>query len=162
MKLNWKKATFSDTYKLYDNGREVGELVDKTFSSISTGSLLNKKFRFETKGFLKQTTDVFDVETNKKVGNITYNGFGSKATATFNNETFVWKYENIWNSKWSFNQKEKALVTATLSSKGGTAVSRTEEAVYLITALFINNYYKKLALAAMIAIFIPIWMASIN
>tara|TARA_R100000306_G_scaffold5149_1_gene7587 strand:+ start:15376 stop:15531 length:156 start_codon:yes stop_codon:yes gene_type:complete len=51
MKLNWKKATFSNTYKLYDNGREVGELVDKTFSSISTGSLLNKKFRFETKGF---------------------------------------------------------------------------------------------------------------
>ena len=162
MKLNWKKATFSNTYKLYDNGREVGELVDKTFSSISTGSLLNKKFRFKTKGFLKQTTDVIDAETNEKVGSITYNSFCSKATATFNNETFVWKYENIWNSKWSFNQKEKALVTATVSSKGGTAESNTEEAVYLITALFINNYYKKLALAAMIAIFIPIWMASIN
>lgn len=162
MKLNWKKGTFSSTYKLYAKGKEIGELVDKNFSSITIGSLLNRKFRFETKGFLKQTTDVIDVESNKKIGDITYNGFCSKATATFNNETFIWKYENIWNSKWSFNQREKALVIATLSSKGGTAVSRTEEAVYLITALFINNYYKKLALAAMIAIFIPIWMASFN
>ena len=162
MKLNWKKGTFSNTYTFYSNGREIGELEDKNFSSTSTGSLLGKKFKFITNGFFKQTTDIIDLESNKKVGDITYNGFYSKAIVTFNNNTFVWKYENMWNSKWSFNQKEKALITASVSSGGGTVDSKTEEALYLMTALFINSYYRRMAVAVLIIIFIPIWMASFN
>ena len=162
MKLNWKKGTFSNTYKLYSNGREVGELAEKSFSSNAIGILLNKKFRFETSGFLKQTTNIIDIESNKKVGDITYNGFCSKATATFNNDTFVWKYENVWNTKWSFNQNDKKLVTSSVSFSSGTVESKTEEAIYLLTALFIDTYYRKMAIVAIIVIFIPIWMASFN
>lgn len=162
MKINWKKGIFSNNYTFYSEGKEIGNLEDKVFSSTSSGLLLDEKLKFITKGFFNPTTNIIDSKTNKVIGNIAYNSLQSKAVATFNTETLVWKYENFWNSKWSFNQRQNKLIAASVSTTEGRVECETDKTVYLLTALFINSYYKRMSIAILIAIFIPIWMASMN
>jgi len=72
-KINWKKGAFSSQYRLYFNNLEIGDLTDKSFSQKAEARINDKSYRFETKGFFNQVTDIIDNLTNTMIGTITYN-----------------------------------------------------------------------------------------
>lgn len=154
--LSWKKGVFSNLYTIYSNGVLVGQLKDKSFTQSGIGVLNNKEYLFETKGFLNQKTHIIDTAENKTVGEITYNGWRTKATITINDKTINWKYDNGWNTKWSISDSEGINIKYAGSSTSGQIETNTNDALLLLSGLFITNYYWHMTIIVLIAIFIPI------
>ncbi len=78
--LKWEKEFFSDTYNIFSEDQFIGKLKNNSFSQIAEGELNGKKYTFLTKGFFSQQTEIRDATDNKIIGNITYNGWMTKAT----------------------------------------------------------------------------------
>ena len=154
--LTWKKGVFSNVYKIYLNGKQIGNLKDKSFSQSGIGVLNNKEFLFQTKGFLKQKSKIFDTAENKMVGEINYNNWMTKATITINDKTFNWKYDNIWNTKWSIFNSEGINIKYAGSTTNGLIDSNIDDSLLLLTGLFVTNYYWQLTIALIVAVIVPI------
>lgn len=137
-------------------------LENSTFSRKSTGQIDGQKYIFITKGFFTQNTDIIDAQTNKKVGEITYNNWMTKATITTNEQLINWKYDNIWNTRWSLFSSDGIEIKCSGSSLSGKMESNTEDALHLLCGLFVTNYYWQTSIAIMLAAFVPIWISVIN
>lgn len=155
--LTWKKGVFSNLYKIYSNGKQIGNLKDKSFSQSSIGVLDNKEYLFQTKGFFKQKTKIIDTTENKTVGEINYNNWMTKVTITINDKTINWKYDNLWNTKWSISNSEGINIKYSGSSTGGQIETNIDDAVLLLSGLFVTSYYWQMTIAILVAVFIPIW-----
>lgn len=155
--LTWKKGVFSNLYKIYSNGEQIGNLEDKLFSQSGIGVLDNKEYLFQTKGFFKQKTQIIDTAENKTVGEINYNNWMTKATITINDKTINWKYDNLWNTKWSIFNSEGINIKYSGSSTGGQIDSNIDDALLLLSGLFVTNYYWQMTIFILIIVFVSIW-----
>lgn len=162
IKLKWGKKIFSNLYGIYSNGQQIGKLKDKSFSQTATGELNGKEYIFKTKGFFKQHTEVIDSSDNKVVGEITYSNWMTKATISVDKKTINWKYDNLWNTKWSIYNSEGINIKYSGSSTSGQIDSNTDDALLLLTGLFVTNYYWQMTVAVMVAVFIPIWTTALR
>ena len=157
-KLKWKKNLFSNLYRIYSNGQQIGILKDKTFSQTANGELNGKKYTFKTRGFFNQYTEIIDNLENKVIGQITFNNWMTKATISVDNKTVNWKYDNLWNTKWSIFNSEGIKIQYTSLSTSGQIDSNIDDALILLSGLFVTNYYWQMAIAVLIAVFVPIWI----
>jgi len=155
--LTWKKGFFSNLYKIYSNGKQIGNLKDKSFSQSRIGVLDNKEYLFQAKGFFKQKTKIIDTTENKTVGEINYNNWISKATITINDKTINWKYDNLWNTKWSIFSSEEFNIKYSGSSTGGQIETNIDDAVLLLSGLFVRNYYWQMTIAILAAVSGGLW-----
>ena len=158
-KLTWKKNLFSNLYCIYSNGQLIGNLKDKAFSQSANGELNGKEYTFKTKGLLKQHTEIIDCSENKVVGEITYNILMTKATISVDNKTINWKYDNLWNTRWSIFNSEWIDIKYSGSLTSGQIDSNIDDALLLLSGLFVTNYYWQMTIVIFIAAFIPIWAA---
>jgi hypothetical protein len=158
-KLRWKKNLFSSSTIIYSNGHQIGELKDKTFSQTANGELNGKKYSFKTKGFFKQQTEVIDSFENKVVGEISYNNWKTNAIISIDNKTIYWKYDNLWNTKWSIFDSEGINIKYSGSSTSGQIDSNIDDSMILLSGLFVTNYYRQMTVAVLVAVFVPIWSA---
>ena len=159
--LTWKKGVFSNVYKIYSDGKQIGNLKDKSFSQSGIGVLDNKEFLFQTKGLFEQKTQIIDTAENKMVGEINYNNWMTKATITINDKTINWKYDNLWNTKWSIFDSEGISIKYSGSLTNGQINSNIDDYLLLLSGLFVTNYYWQWTIAVLVAVFIPLW-ASMN
>jgi len=160
--LKWKKQFFSNTYSIYSEGQIVGMLKDKTFSQSAIGKLNGKEYTFRTKGFFKQNTEIIDNKENKVIGTITYNNWMTKATISLIDKSINWKYDNLWNTKWSIFDNKDIEIKYAGSSTNGRIESNSDDALLLLIGLFVTNYYWQVSMAVMVAIFLPIWTTLLN
>lgn len=158
--LNWKKGLFSDTYRIYSNNLQVGKLKNKTFSQSSIGEINGKEYTFKTKGFFKQHTEILDNSDNSVIGEINYNNWMTKAFLSIQNKKFSWKYDNIWNTKWSLNDSDGTEIKYSGSSTSGQIDSNTDNDLLLLTGLYVTNYYWQMTIVIIIAVLIPIWASA--
>lgn len=156
IKLTWKKNFFSNSFRLYLDGRQIGKLKEKMFSQTAEGQLHGKEFTFKTKGFIKQHAEIVDSLENKVIGEITYNNWMTKAIILVDNKTMNWKYDNFWNTKWSIYNSEGIKIQYSGSSNSGQIDSNIDDALYVLCGLFVTNYYWQSTAAIIIAL-IPIW-----
>ncbi|MBN2812612.1 MAG: hypothetical protein JXQ80_00975 [Bacteroidales bacterium] len=157
-KLTWKKNFFSNLYNIYANGQQIGNLKDKSFSQISNGEFNGKKYTFKTKGFFKQHTEIIDHVENSVIGEIIYNNWMTKATISIDKKSVNWKYDNVWNTKWSIFNSEGINIQYTGSSSKGQIDSNTDDALLLLSGLFVTNYYWQMTIAVLVAVFVPLWV----
>ncbi|SRR6056297_17229 len=155
-KLKWEKGVFSNLYKIYSNGEQIGNLKDKSFSQSGIGVLDNKEYLFKTKGFFKQKTQIIDTAEKKVVGEINYSNWMTKATITINDKTVNWKYDNVWNTKWSVFNSEGINIEYSGSSTGGQIETNIDDALLLLSGLFVTNYYWQITIVILVAVFVPI------
>ena len=160
--LIWKKGLFSNLYSIYSNGELIGKLKDKTFSQTANGEFNGKEYKFKTKGFLKQHTEIIDSLENKVIGEITYNNWMTKATISVNSKKISWKYNNIWNTKWSLFDTEGINIKYSGSSTKGQIDSNVDDALLILSGLFVTNYYWQMTIAVLVAVFVPIWTTVLN
>lgn len=156
--LTWRKGLFSNLYEIYSSGNKIGNLRDKTFSRYSSGEINNQRYLFKTSGVFKQHTQIFDQVDNKFIGEIDYNNWMTKATLTINGKLINWRYDNLWNTKWRLINSEGIDIKYSGSSNSGRIDSNVDDALLLLSGLFVTNYYWESTITIMIAIFLPLWM----
>jgi hypothetical protein len=155
--LKWKKGVFSNLYKIYSNGEQIGNLSNKTLSQSGIGVIDKKEYLFQTKGFFKQKIQIIDTTVNKTVGEINFKNWRTKATITINDKTINWKSDNLWNTKWSIFNSEGINIKYSGSSTGGQIDSNIDNSLLLLSGLFVINYYWQKTIAALIPVFFLIW-----
>jgi hypothetical protein len=153
--LHWKKGFFSSTYNILSNDQLIGTLDDSTFSSKASGGLNGLNYTFKTTGVLKQKTQIFNAE-GSLIGEIAYNSWMTKATISISNNSFFWKYNNIWNTSWSIFNSDGLEIKYCGSSTRGKIESTTDDGLILLSGLFVTNYYWQMTLAIIIVSFVPI------
>jgi len=142
--LNWTKGLFKCSYKILSGDVQIGELKESEFSQSAFGELHGKKFRFKTKGFLTQKTDIIDLENNELIGKITYNCWYPKAKIEYGSNLLYWKFSNLWETKWRiFNDEGVRFDFHGWSMKGEVEMD-IEDDLMVLTGLFIGNYYWKM------------------
>jgi len=80
----------------------------------------------------------------------------TKATLTFGNRIVFWKYNNMWNTKWSIYDSDNIKIDYAGSTTGGLIDSSIDDDLLLLSGLFVTNYYRQIALVIFVVIFIPI------
>ncbi|MHB9142617.1 MAG: hypothetical protein ACYC25_12150 [Paludibacter sp.] len=158
--LKWKRSLFSKTCNIYLNGRLTGKLVDKGFSKSAEGELNGVKYSFKTQGIFRQNTEITDVKRNMVIGEITYSNWMRKATLTGPDKNVIWKYDNTWNTRWSVSNSSGIEIKYRGSTTQGEIDSNTDDPLLLLSGLFVTTYYRQVALAVIIASFIPIWTSA--
>ena len=155
--LQWKKSFFSSTYRIYSNGLLIGQLEEKTFSKSDIGILNGEKYLFKSRGFLSRYTEIVNAKDQTVIGKITYSDWRSKATLTTLNKEAIWKYDNVWNTRWSISNSSGIEIKYACSTTTGKIESNTDDALLLLSGLVVTNYFQQMSIAVMVAIFIPIW-----
>lgn len=158
LKLRWKKSPLSDLYRIYDNGEQIGKLKNRTFSQTAVGDLHGREYTFRTKGFFKQHTEIIDSSESRVIGEIRYNSWMTKANITSDNKTINWKYDNLWNTRWSIFNSEGIKIQYSGSSTNGHIDSNTDDSMLLLSGLYVTNYYWQMTLAILLVVFIPLWL----
>ena len=105
----------------------------------------------------KQHTEIIDKSENKFIGEIIYHKWMTKATISVDNKTINWKYDNLWNTKWSIFNSEGIKIQYSGTSTSGQIDSNTDDALLLLSGLFVINYYWQMTVAVLVAVFVPIW-----
>jgi len=158
IKLNWKKGIFDSTYSIHAQNGQVGWLQNKTFSQESIGKLNGKRYAFRTTGTFHQKTYIYDLSDNKKIGEIDYSEWRTKAEIKFNDYSMHWNYENLWNTRWRIKGAEGGNIEYVSSTTAGVINSNTDNELEILTGLYVTNYFKQLSLLSLFIIFIPIWI----
>ncbi len=161
-KLSWKKGFFDSTYKIYSDGVIIGSLRDRTLSQSADAEFNGKEYTFKTKGFIKQSTQIIDCQSEKVIGEINYNNWMTKANLKILDKNINWKYDNIWNTKWSIFNSEGIQIDYSGSSTSGKIETNTNEGLLLLTGLFVTNYYWQLTITLIIAALVPVWISFVN
>jgi hypothetical protein len=155
--LTWKKGFLKKTYEIYSNNSLIGKLVENTWSSSAEGEINNKKYQFKTQGFFKQKTQIIDTESNSIIGTIVYNSFMTKATIEYLGQIAYWRYNNIWNTKFSITDNVGNQISFHGSSSNGRLEFDQPNDLLVLTGLYVTNYYRQITVVTLIIVFIPIW-----
>ncbi len=159
--FHWKKGLFTSSYSIYSNNSLIGKLTEKALSQTSTGEINDKEYKFITNGFINQRTSILDKIENKKIGEIIFSNWMTKATLSIDKKTYYWRYENILNTKWRIFNAEGTEIKYNSSSTGGQIETNTDDSVLLLSGLFVKNYYVQITIAVLAAL-IPIWVTVIT
>lgn len=155
--LTWKKGIFSNTYNIYNGDQLIGKFRNNWFSQSADGELNGVKYTFKTRGFFKQHTQIIEDRTGNIIGEINYSTWRTKATLSINDKESGWKYDNIWNTRWSIFNSEGLQINYCGSSTRGTIESNSENDLLLLGGLFVTNYYWQTAVVLIIIFCIPVW-----
>ena len=153
--LEWKKGLFSTCYSIYSHGQIIGKLSDNTFNQSANGEMNGKRYHFKTKGFIKQKTQIREAPSNKVIGEITFDSWMTKADITVLDKKVKFKYDNLWNTRWRIFNSE-GLEIKFAGSSNGQIYSNTDDALLLLSGLFVSNYYLQITVSILVAVFVPI------
>jgi hypothetical protein len=155
--LNWKKGFFKSTYEIYSEDIHVGYLIEKSWGQSSEGELNREKYRFITKGFFKQETQILKVEDDTPIGKITYNSWMTKAKIEYSGKVYFCSLNNVWSTKWSLYDSDGVFINYSCSSTKGTIESDFQHNFLALTGLFIRNFYLQTSVVIIMVVFIPLW-----
>lgn len=156
--LIWKKGFLKKVYEIYSNSSLVGKLVENTWCNSAEGEMNNKKYQFKTQGFFKQKTQIIDVESNSLIGTIVYNSFMTKATIEYSGQIAYWRYNNIWNTKFSITDNVGNQISFNGSCSNGKLEYDQPNDLLVLTGLYVTNDYWQMTVVTVIIIFTPIWI----
>lgn len=155
--ITWTKGIFNSLYKIYANGNLIGNMKENPFTQSAKGSIRGRDYHFKTHGFFTQSTEIIDCSDNKVVGEIKFNSWRSRATVTLRGKTIQWKYDNVWNTRWSLSDCDGSVLKFHSSATHGHIDAGTEDELLLLTGLFVKNFYMQMAFFVFfIAVIIPI------
>nr|WP_321408175.1 hypothetical protein [uncultured Carboxylicivirga sp.] len=159
---NWRKGTFSSTYEIYTSNQLIGNLKDNSFKRMAYGIIENRKIHFQTTGFWKQQTIIIDADNNAIIGNISYGTWMTKATISLSGKTYLWQYDNIWNTKWSMLGPDGTIIRNSGRTNSGIIESNSNNDMLMLCGLFITNYLLQITVATTIAAMVPLWVTVFN
>ena len=150
--LNWTKGVFDQNYRIQSGDSPIGHLKENFWGDGAEGEINDRQYRFKTKGFLNQSTEIIDTETGEVVGNISYNTWRTKAHVEYPEGTATWENANIWGSKYKLVDHEGNEIVYNPSLTKGTIDAGTYNGLLLLTGLYIANYYWQMTVIIMVMV----------
>lgn len=142
--LHWQKGIFSCSYQLLSKGNKIGALKARSYARSATGMLHGTSYRFKTQGLWKKKTEIFDPKTGKSIGKIHYNCWLPEARIEYGEEVLYWKFDSLLPSRWSIYDESGEKISYRGWSANGQAKSALKDDFWMLTGLFISNYYWEL------------------
>ncbi len=140
---DWKTKLFSKKFEIYQNDQLKGELFKEGLSRIVTGELNTKRFKFETKGFLKFETTITDLQRHIEAGKITFLRGKNDTIIHYKDRQYKWKFENFICSRWSLSDESKVLIKYHSNSFTGMIESYTTDELLILSGFYIRNYLRQ-------------------
>lgn len=153
----WERSIFGDIYNIYKGDSIISNFIFKFFSNKADVILKGKRFEFRTKGFLKQTTKIIDLDNNKVFGVIKYSAWGRTADITIDNINYLWKPKNIFQSSWNIFYSDEPVVIFKNSYGSGYLESNDDKELVILAGIFVQSYLSQMA---MITIFMALIASS--
>lgn len=154
--LHWKKAPFNSTSRIYSAEGEIGQLRENPWKQMAEGELNSRKYQFRTRGFFNQHTEIVDPGTNYIVGKIEYNSLRSSADISYLGQRFRWKYDNVWQTRWSITDERNHRIDFHGRMVNGTIEGVDITEFLVLSGLFVTNYFIQSTLVIFVAIFVPL------
>ena len=99
-KIVWVKKFFDSRYLLYQDGKQVGFLVNSAFKMRYTGELFGERIFLNTNGFFKRNLIVYDSAKNK-IGEVRFDFLKTRAKILFSDEVeYDFAFTNLFFLKW--------------------------------------------------------------
>ncbi|MGB3468087.1 MAG: hypothetical protein WBA74_22570 [Cyclobacteriaceae bacterium] len=133
--LSWSMNLFGTSFEVKNNRGSVGRLKLKPLSSVAEGFIGSKEYRFKPKGIFSTKVEVWQIGHSLPVAHIRYGTWGRKALITIDQKQYTWKYENIWQTKWSLRSNDVILIQSkdnSMFSKGTIESGSTDQLLVLI------------------------------
>jgi hypothetical protein len=140
---DWKTKLFSKKFEIYQNDQLKGELFKEGLSRIVTGELNTKRFKFETKGFLKFETTITDLQRHIEAGKITFLRGKNDTIIHYKDRQYKWKFENFICSRWSLSDENKVLIKYHSNAFTGMIESYTTNELLILSGFYIRNYLRQ-------------------
>lgn len=147
--IKWEKGFFSNTYHLYSNGVQIGNLKISVWTRKSKGFLEDKEFDLITSGFFKHETTIIDSKTNQEIARIVYSNWRSKANIKLiDGVECQWEYANFWRTKWILKKNLYSINYHGGMGTTGEIISFIPDESLILAGLFISNYFRRRRSAA--------------
>ena len=163
-KLKLKKGFFKSTTEIFSGERLAGHLKNNDWKNIVKGELNLKQFVFKNKGFLKPVTQIIDIINDKKIGEISYSTWKSKANISLMDKTYTWKYISFLSTKWSISNPDGSEINFNGSSSNGEIEVNSENNIepLVLSGIYISNYYMQVIFISLIAVFVSVMSVTIS
>lgn len=128
--LHWTKGVFSNTYKISDYRKLIGSLKTEILSSNATGQIRDSRYLFKSQGLFSRTIHVFNDDSNVLIASIKMGFWGRKAHITTSDQNYIWKFKNLWQTKWALSDDKKTYLSGTyngLISKGNIIYAEIDD-----------------------------------
>ncbi|MFD2584569.1 hypothetical protein ACFSR6_18875 [Pedobacter vanadiisoli] len=152
--LNWRKGLFDSNYQVIGNGYLKFSLNFGSWKNSAIATTQSGIYLLKSEGFSKPETRILNNQ-NETLATITYDWLGFKARVVFaSGETFDWRYQNSWLSRWSLNNLKDKQILFSSSAGNGNIHSNTDDDMLIFTGLFIREYYSRLLFGLIILVII--------
>lgn len=155
-KLNWTKGVFDQSYQIKSGDNPIGHFKEHFWGDGAEAEINEKRYRFQTKGFLNQNTQIIDGDEDEVIGNITYNTWRTKAHIHYPEGTATWENANMWGTKYKVVDEDGNEILFNPSFTNGTIDANTQNDLLLLTGLFVANYYWQVTFIVMMMVVIII------
>jgi len=141
--FSWSKNFFSNIYTISENGEKLGHITGNNLFSTSTDAkLLEHEYKFVSESWHNQNTKVYKTGQFDSIAKINFNNFRSKAEIIYNNEVYILKFFDIWQTRWQISKNDKCVLKSKKSSlSGGKAEIDNDLSELLLIALYASNYF---------------------
>ncbi|GGG92745.1 MULTISPECIES: hypothetical protein [Pedobacter] len=152
--LFWRKGLFDSNYQVISNGYLKFSLNFGTWKNTAIATTQSGIYLLKSEGFSKPETRILNNQ-NETLATITYDWLGFKARVVFaSGETFDWRYQNSWLSRWSLNNLKDKQILFSASAGNGNIHSNIDDDMLIFTGLFIREYYSRLLFGLIIFVII--------
>jgi len=139
-KVIWIKKLIDSRYLLYQNGEQVGFLVNSAFKMHFTGELKGERIFLNPQGFLNSNLDIFNSE-KEKIGEIKFDLWKLRAKITFSEtEKYEFAFTNIFHLNWIVTGKNNSVEYSSSITNGSFEIQNIEDKKLAITGLAIRSY----------------------
>ncbi len=140
-KLTWKSDIFLNSFKIYEQNEQIGLLKKVFLKKIFQAEIIGKQFTFISKGFYKQTTEIYDCN-NILIGTVIHNGFIADSRIEIIENINLLRYVSTFRTKWEIceDYTDKVILKYDGFLKSGSIESITNEDLLILIGLF--NHYK--------------------
>lgn len=143
--LSWKKGAFSCVYHISNFKKKIGSLQVSSYSSSASGQINGGRYAFKKQGLLSRTIHVIQKESQSLVASIKVNIWGNRVSVQTKEKNYIWRFRNIWLTKWTLADEKQVLLTGTtngLNLKGNIAHKEIDDVLILIS-LYVKNYMNR-------------------
>jgi len=142
--LYWRKGLFDSNYQVFKDQRLTFSMNFSSWQNSAIATTQSGIYLLKSEGFSKPETRILNNQ-NETLATITYDWLGFKARVVFvSGETFEWRYQNSWLSRWSLNNLKDKQVLFSASAGNGNIHSSIDDDMLVFTGLFIREYYSRI------------------
>ncbi len=142
--LFWRKGLFDSSYQVFDQQQLKFSMNFSSWQNSAIATTQTGIYLLKSEGFARPETRILNNQ-NETLATITYDWLGFKARIVFaSGETFDWRYQNSWLSRWSLNNLKDKQILFSASAGNGNIHSNIDDDMLVLTGLFIREYYSRI------------------